>query len=183
MPDEILIPLQSLISCFLEPPAKRQAAVGAIEGLWRGYSLVCPKSTICWAPVAVTQAGRGSSVLILLCAKDQANENLWAEVRNLADFPAGYEGDSLARFSHCFFLLSFSSLPGLEQGQNPGCLASGPNEAQALMSHCKNSLRDKMCSFSLPLSPACWHAPPLSSLSVFGSACPHASSMDSPAIF
>ena len=26
-----------------------------------------------------------------------------------SDFPAGYEGDSLAHFSHCFFLLAFSS--------------------------------------------------------------------------
>ena len=71
------------------------------------------------------------------------SSQLWAQVRNLADFPAGYEGDSLARFSHCFFLLCFSSLPGLEPSQNPGCLASGPNEAQALMSHCKNSLKNK----------------------------------------
>ena len=42
----------------------------------RGYSPVCPEgSTICCALVAVTQAGEGSSVLNLLCAKDQANEN------------------------------------------------------------------------------------------------------------
>ena len=27
----------------------------------------------------------------------------------LADFPAGYEGDSSVHFSHCFFLPSFSS--------------------------------------------------------------------------
>ena len=40
MPNKILIPLQSLISRFLEPPANRRAAVGAIEGLWRGYSSV-----------------------------------------------------------------------------------------------------------------------------------------------
>ena len=75
MPNKILIPLQSFLSCFLESPANRWVAVGAIEGLWRGYSLVCPKGTICWAPVAVTQALGGSSVLILLCAKNQANEN------------------------------------------------------------------------------------------------------------
>ena len=75
MPNEILIPLQSLISCFLEPPANRRAAVGTTEGLWRGYSSVCPKGTICWAPVAVTQAGGSSSVLTFLCAKNQANEN------------------------------------------------------------------------------------------------------------
>ena len=73
--NKTLIPLQSLFSCFLEPPANRWAAVGAAEGLWRGYSLVCPKGTICWTPVAVTQAGGGSSVLTLLCAKNQANEN------------------------------------------------------------------------------------------------------------
>ena len=33
MANKILIPLQSLISYFLEPPAKRGATVGAIEGL------------------------------------------------------------------------------------------------------------------------------------------------------
>ena len=60
-----------------------------------------------------------------------------------ADLVADDEGDSLACFSHCFFLLPFnSSLPGLEPGQNPRCLASGPQEAQARMSRCKNSVRD-----------------------------------------
>ena len=50
--------------------------VGATEGLWQDYSSVYLKgSTICWASVAVTQAGGGSSVLNLLCAKDQVNEN------------------------------------------------------------------------------------------------------------
>ena len=82
--------------------------------------------------VAVAQMGGGSSVLNILCAKDQANENE-AQVRYLADFPVGYEGDSSAHFPHCFFLPSFSSsIQGLEPGQNPWCLASGPNEAQAL---------------------------------------------------
>ena len=71
---------------------------------------------------------------------------LRTQVKYLANFLEGYEGDSLARFSHCFFLLSFSSFLGLEPSQNPGCLASGPNEAQALMSHCKNSVRDKAIS-------------------------------------
>ena len=46
-------------------------------------------------------------------------------------------------FFHYLFLLSFnSSLLGLEPSQNPQCLASGPNKAQALRSHCKNSVRD-----------------------------------------
>ena len=67
MANKILIPLQSLISCLLEPPANRRAAVGAPG---------CPAvSTICSALVAVAQVGGGSSVLNLLCAKDQANEN------------------------------------------------------------------------------------------------------------
>ena len=58
-------------------------------------------------------------------------------------FPAGYEGDFLTCFFHCFSLPSFSSLPGLEPDQIPWYLASGPNEAQALMSHCKNSVINK----------------------------------------
>ena len=36
---------------------------------------------------------------------------------------------------------------------------------------------------ALSLSPVRWRAPPLSSLRIFGLACPHASRMDSPAIF
>ena len=74
MPNEILIPLQSLLSCCLERPANRRVAGGTIEGLWRGYSSACPKGAVCRAPAAVTQAGGGSSVLSLLCAKDQTNE-------------------------------------------------------------------------------------------------------------
>ena len=67
MANKILIPLQSLISYFLKPPVNSRVTVGALK---------CPKgSTICCALVAVAQAGRGSSVLNLLCAKDQANEN------------------------------------------------------------------------------------------------------------
>ena len=76
MANKILIPLQSLISCFLEPPANRPMAVGAIEGLWKGYSPVCLKgSIILCALVAIAQVGEGSSVLNLLCAEDQADEN------------------------------------------------------------------------------------------------------------
>ena len=77
-----------------------------------------------------------------LC-QESGQRKLCTQVKNLADFPAGCEGDSLAHFSHCFFLLSFSPLPGLEPDQNPGCPTSAPNEVQALMSHCKNSARDK----------------------------------------
>ena len=44
----------------------------------RGYSQVCPEgSTICCTLAAVTQVGEGSSVLNLLCANHQANENCW----------------------------------------------------------------------------------------------------------
>ena len=67
MANKILIPLLSLVSCFLNPPMNRQAAVG---------DLVCPKGcTICSALVAVAQAGGGPSVLNLLYGKDQVNEN------------------------------------------------------------------------------------------------------------
>ena len=76
MPNKILIPILSLVSCFFEPPKNRRVAVGATEGLWRGYSSVCPEgSTILCALVAVTQVGGGSSVLNLLCAMGQTNEN------------------------------------------------------------------------------------------------------------
>ena len=76
MANNILIPLQSLVSYFLKPPMNRREAVGAIEDSGRGYSPVCLKgSTICCALVAVAQVGEGSSVLNLLCAKDKANEN------------------------------------------------------------------------------------------------------------
>ena len=67
MANKILIPLQCLISYFLEPPVNRQAVEGAPG---------CPKgSTICSALVAVAQVGGGPSVLNILCAKDWANEN------------------------------------------------------------------------------------------------------------
>ena len=76
MADKIFIPLQSVVSCFLEPPVNRQVAVSAIKGLWRGYSPLCPKgSTILCTLVAVAKVGGDSFVLNLLCAKDQANEN------------------------------------------------------------------------------------------------------------
>ena len=75
----------------------------------RGYSPVCPEgSTILCTLVAVAQVGESSSVLNLLCVKDQPNEN-WAQVWHLADFLASYERGFLTHFSHCFFLLSFSS--------------------------------------------------------------------------
>ena len=43
MSNKILIPLQSLISCFLKPHANRRVAVYATEGLWqRLLSSCCP---------------------------------------------------------------------------------------------------------------------------------------------
>ena len=65
--NKILIPLQSLVSCFLNKPANRHAAEGVpgcSEGSTTGYALV-----------AVAQAGGGSSVPNFLCVRDQANEN------------------------------------------------------------------------------------------------------------
>ena len=54
MDNKILIPLQSLVSCSLEPSVNRRVAVGAIEELCRGYSPVCSEgSTVCCILVAV----------------------------------------------------------------------------------------------------------------------------------
>ena len=62
---------------------------------------------------------------------------------DLTGFLAGYEGGPSAWSPQCFFLLTFGSpLPGFEPSQNPGCLDSGSNEAQLLMSHRKNPNRD-----------------------------------------
>ena len=58
----------------------------------------------------------GFSPYSSLC-QESGQWKLWSQVRNLADFLAGNEGDSLAHLSHCFFLLSFSSILGLEPGQ------------------------------------------------------------------
>ena len=32
---------------FTRTPHKQAGGVGTMEGLWRGYSLLCPKDTIC----------------------------------------------------------------------------------------------------------------------------------------
>ena len=110
MANTILIPLQSLVSCFLKPPANRWAAVGKIEGLWQGlllsvswrlHYLLCPSSCCSsWWGFFCPQ--------FPLC-QGSGQWKLWAQVRYSADFLPGYKGDSLAHFSHCFFLLSFSS--------------------------------------------------------------------------
>ena len=130
MANKILIPLQSLVSYFLNPThphwANRWTAVCAIEGLWQGQ---------------LKQVGVLLSLIFFVQGSGQ--RKLWAQVRCLADFLAGYEGDSWACFSHCFFFLFFTfSLPGLEPGQTPQCLTSGLMKLRLLMSHCKNSVRD-----------------------------------------
>ena len=175
MANKILIPLQSLISCFLEPPANRPMAVGAIEGLWKGYSPVCLKgSIILCALVAIAQVGEGSSVLNLLCAEDQADENcehrsgifsrfssrLWRGFLStffsllfppilqflspsmplFTKYWAGHHlsisesfvWNCLPSWDSMLCLVTQSCLAGIQAGQSPCCLASGPNEAQVL---------------------------------------------------
>ena len=69
---EFLYSLSFLIS--LNPC--EQASGMQLSDSSRGYSPLRPKgSTICCALVAVAQVHKGPSVLNLLCAKDQANEN------------------------------------------------------------------------------------------------------------
>ena len=77
MAKKILIPLQSLVSCFLEPPANRQAAVSAVEGLWQGLCLsVSQRLHYPLGPSSCCPSGWGvPSVLNFLYAKDQTNEN------------------------------------------------------------------------------------------------------------
>ena len=70
-PNEILIPLQSLVSCFLEQMSGSGFTLGTLERLLLSIS---PKLHSLLSPSTVTQAG-GSSVLNLLCTKGQANEN------------------------------------------------------------------------------------------------------------
>ena len=114
-----------------------------LSGSSRGSSSLCPKgSTICWGQVAVTQASRGVLSLIFFVPRIKPVKTV-STGQVFSRFSGRLYRDSSACFPHCFFLLSFSfSLPGLELSQNPWYLASGSNEAQALMSHCKNSVRD-----------------------------------------
>ena len=111
MPNEILIPSQSLFSCSLQPPVNRRAAGGTIEGLWRGYSPACPKGAICWAPLAVTQPSGGSSVLSLLCAKDQTNE-----IVSTGQIFSKFSSGPWRRFLGMFFPLLFPPVLQLSPG-------------------------------------------------------------------
>ena len=78
MANKILIPLQSLISCFLRSPVNSKWQWVQLRDSGKGYSPVCPKgSAICYTLVTVSQVDKGSSVLNLLCANHQANENCW----------------------------------------------------------------------------------------------------------
>ena len=74
----------------------------------RGYYPVCPQgSTICCALVTVAQASESSSLLNLLCPKDQANENCGH--RSGIYFPQVVKGIP----QHVFFSTPFSSCPSL----------------------------------------------------------------------
>ena len=76
MAKEILIPLQSLVPCFLEPPMNRQVSVSATEGLWQGLLLsVSQRLHYLLGPSSSNPREGDSSVLNLRFAKDQANEN------------------------------------------------------------------------------------------------------------
>ena len=143
MPNEILIPLQSLISCFLETPLEQASGSGRNWGTLerlilsmsqRLHSLVNPRS-----------CHPGLGVLLSLIFFVPRIKPMKTERRSGIQqiFWQAMKGIPWHAFSTAFFLLFLSSsLLGLEPGQNPRCLASGPNKNQALMSHCKNSVRD-----------------------------------------
>ena len=113
MDNKILIPLHFLVSCFLKPPVNRRVAVGATEGLWQGllpsvswrrYYLLRLSSYECtWG----YPSGWRFFVTSLLCAKDQAMKTV-STGQAFSRFPNRLWRGS-ARFSHCFFLPSFSS--------------------------------------------------------------------------
>ena len=77
MANKTLIPLQSLISCFLEPTQTGGQQWAQFRHSGEATLWYVPK-----ALSAVTQAGGGSSVLTLLCAKNQANDNCehWSDI-------------------------------------------------------------------------------------------------------
>ena len=59
MANKILIPLQFFISCFLETPVNRQAAVGATEGLWQGLPRVSWRLRYLLCPINCCPSGWG----------------------------------------------------------------------------------------------------------------------------
>ena len=78
MANKILIPLQSLIYCFLELPVNEQHWV-QLRDSGKGCSPVCPEGSSILFTLVITVAqvgGEGSSALNLLYAKDQANETV-----------------------------------------------------------------------------------------------------------
>ena len=110
MANKILIPLQSLISCFLELPVNEQHWV-QLRDSGRGYSPVCPEGSSILFTLVITVAqvgGKGSSALISFVPRIRPMKTE-ARVRQLAVFRAGYEGRSSAQSSHCFSLPPFSS--------------------------------------------------------------------------
>ena len=124
MPNEILIPLQPLVSCFLEPAANRRVAVGAVEGLRKGCSSVCPKGTLPPKPVGVLPS------LIFFVPRIRPMKTV-----STGQVFSRFSGRLWRGFLGTFFPLLFPPIlhllsPGLEPRKNPGCLSSGPNEAQ-----------------------------------------------------
>ena len=78
---------------------------------------MCPKGTICWAPVAGGAKPVGVLLSLLFSVPRIRPMTTVSTGQIFSKFSDRYEGDFWARFSHCFFLLSLSSIPGLEPGQ------------------------------------------------------------------
>ena len=110
MANKMLIPLKSLIFCFLKHPANSEQPWVQLRDSSRGYSPVRPKGyTICCVLVAVAQEGEASPFLNLLCTKGQASENcehrsgIWQIFRQFMKWIPQHI------FSTDFFLPSFNS--------------------------------------------------------------------------
>ena len=144
MPNKISVPLQSLISCFIEYPVKRWVAVGATEGWWQGLLFSGSQSLHYLLGPSSCYPSRWGVLLSLIFFLPMIRPmKTVSTVQAFSRFSGRLWRGFLSTFSPMLFLLSFSSsLPGLEPSQNLRGLASGPNEVQAPMSHCKNSVRD-----------------------------------------
>ena len=142
MPNEILTPLQSLISCFLTPPQTGERHWAQLRESGEATAHV-PK-VLPAEPQQLLHKLMGVLLSLLFSVPRIRPVKTVSTGHKFNRFSSRLWRGSLVTFFPLVFLPVLQlSLPRLKPDQIPGCLASGPDEAQALMSHCKNSVRDK----------------------------------------
>ena len=130
MANKILIPLQSLVSWFPEPPANRQAAVGAMEGLWKGLLLSVSQRLHCLLGPTISCPSGGLLLSLIIFVPRIRPMKTVSTGQVFSIFSIRLWRGFLGKFFSLLFppilqLLS-ASLPGLEPGQNRWCLVLGP---------------------------------------------------------